>query len=160
MKIRDFQLGDEPELHAVFRSAVRDLASKDYTPEQIEAWAPASYDLELWAQRMQGLRPFVVESGGKLVAYADVQSTGHIDHFFVSGAFARMGIGTLLMSRIHEAASVQRISILTSYVSRTAQPFFARFGFLVVEQRMPIIRGVTVPNAFMRREMTGNDSLR
>ena len=160
MHIREFQLGDEAGLYAVFLSAIRELASKDYTPEQIEAWAPASFDPEAWAKRMQGIRPFVVESHGKLVAYADVQPTGYIDHFFVSGPFARTGIGTVLMNRIHETALAQGISVLTSDVSRTAQPFFAQFGFVVIEQRAPVIRGVTVPNALMRCELTGNPSFK
>lgn len=153
MHIREFQLGDEADLHAVFLSAVHELASKDYTPQQIEAWAPASFDPEVWAKRIQGIHPFVIESHGKIVAYADVQPTGYIDHFFVSGPFARTDIGTLLMTRIHEAASAQGISVLTSDVSRTAQPFFAQFGFVVVEQREPVIRGITVPNAFMRCDL-------
>ncbi|MDN0122024.1 GNAT family N-acetyltransferase [Yersinia aleksiciae] len=29
---------------------------------------------------------------------------GYIDHFFVSKAYARQGVGTLLMNRIHEEA--------------------------------------------------------
>ena len=160
MNIREFQLGDEAGLHAVFLSAVHELASKDYTPEQIEAWAPASFDPDAWAKRMQGIRPFVVESNGRLVAYADVQATGYIDHFFVSGPFARAGIGTLLMNRIHETAFAQGIGMLTSDVSRTAQPFFTQFGFIVVEQRAPVVRGVTVPNALMRRELTANPSFK
>ena len=80
MHIREFQLGDEAGLYTVFLSAIHELASKDYSPEQIEAWAPASFNPELWAKRMQGIRPFVVESHGKRVAYADVQPTGYIDH--------------------------------------------------------------------------------
>jgi putative acetyltransferase len=156
MRIREFQLGDEADLHAVFQSAIRELASKDYTPEQIEAWAPASFDPEVWAARMQGIRPFVVESRGKLVAYADVQPTGYIDHFFVAGPCARAGIGTALMSHLLKLASAQGIAMLTSHVSRTAQPFFAQFGFVVVEKRAPIIRGVVVQNALMRRELAAN----
>jgi putative acetyltransferase len=156
MRIRKFQLGDEAELHAVFQSSIRELASADYTPEQIEAWAPASFDPEVWAMRMQGIRPFVVELRGKLIAYADVQPTGYMDHFFVSAPCARAGIGTALMSHILRFASAQGIAVLTSHVSRTAQPFFARFGFVGVEQRAPVIRGVVVQNALMRRELAAN----
>lgn len=40
MKIRRFMYGDELPLLAVFISSVRGLAIRDYTPEQIDAWAP------------------------------------------------------------------------------------------------------------------------
>ncbi len=158
MHIREFQPGDEAGLHSVFLSAVHEIASRDYTPEQIQAWAPASVDPEMWARRMQGIRPFVVESEGRLIAYADVQPDGYIDHFFVSGHCARTGVGTLLMNRIREAAFAQGSSALTSHVSRTAQPFFARFGFIVIEHRTPVVRGVAIPNALMRCEMAAAPS--
>lgn len=154
MIIRDFRIGDEMALHAVFYSAIHRTASRDYSREQIEAWAPEPFDREAWTQRMRAIRPFVVEDAGEIVAYADVQPDGYIDHFFVSGSRARQGIGSLLMRRIHEAAQAQAISELTSNVSRTAQPLFERFGFVVVEHRSPVTRGVVVPNAFMRKSLT------
>jgi putative acetyltransferase len=153
MHIREFQAGDEAGLYAVFFSAIHDIASQDYTPEQIQAWAPASIDPELWAQRLQAIRPFVVESGGVPIGYADLQPSGYIDHFFVSGPHARQGIGTRLMHHIQQTARHQRILALTSHVSLTAQPFFARFGFTIVEHRQQAIRGVVVPNALMRCDM-------
>ena len=102
---------------------------------------------------MRGIKPFVVEDAGEIVAYADVQSSGYIDHFFVSGSRPGQGIGGLLMQRIHDAAQVMAIAELTANVSRTAQPFFERFGFVLVEHRSPVTRGVVVPNAFIRKRL-------
>jgi putative acetyltransferase len=153
MRIREFQLGDEAGLHAVFLSSIREIASRDYTPAQIQAWIQRSFDPEVvWARRIQSIRPFVIESEGKLVAYADVQASGYIAHFFVSGSSARKGVGTLLMQHILETATARNINVLTSDVSRTAQPFFARFGFVILEQRADI----AIPNAFMRCEVASN----
>ena len=155
MDIREFNLGDELALHTVYHSSIHDVACKDYTAEQIEAWAPATLGLDIWTKKMREIRPFVVENGpGNIVAYADVQANGYIDHFFVSGAYARQGIGTLLMNRIHDAAHERAIFVLTSDVSRTAQPFFRKFGFDLVEERAPVIRGVIVPNALMRKDLS------
>jgi putative acetyltransferase len=157
MHIRKFRIGDEPALHAVFHSAVHEIARADYCAAQIDAWAPADMDPASWAERMQRINPFVVEQEGCIVAYADVQSDGWIDHFFVSGAYPRRGIGALLMRHIHDVASTFGASTLTSHVSRTAQPFFQRFGFVVVEQRLPVLRGVVIPNALMRKELAPAD---
>jgi len=158
MRIRPFSSGDEKALHAVFLSAIHELASKNYTAKQVQAWAPANLDQGLWAERMHGIQPFVVEAGGQIVAYADVQPSGYIDHFFVAAAHARQGVGSMLMNHIRAAANTQSINALTSDVSLTAQPFFERFGFVIVEQRSPVIRGVVVPNAFMRKELASNPS--
>jgi putative acetyltransferase len=140
-------------LWAVFHSAIHDLASKDYSPEQIDAWAPDVFDDAVWANRMRGIRPFIAERDGKIVAYADLQASGYIDHFFVSGPCAGQGVGGMLMRHIHAAAEVQGNATLTSDVSLTAQPFYRRFGFVVVERRLPVIRGVALPNALMRKTL-------
>lgn len=154
MHIRPFHPGDEPALHAVYHSAIHQTASKNYTPEQIHAWAPIDLDQYLWTKHIQGIQPFVVESAGEIVAYADVQSSGYIDHFFVAGVHARQGIGSLLMNHLQSVARAQAIATLTADVSRTAQPFFAKHGFVIVAQRLPVVRGVVVPNALMRKELT------
>lgn len=158
MHIRDFRVGDETALHDVFHSAIHRIAPADYTPEQIAAWAPDAFDRETWTARMRAIRPFVVDDDGEIVGYADLQPSGYIDHFFVSGSHPRRGIGSMLMKHILEAAEVRGIAELTSDVSLTAQPLFERFGFVVVEQRMPVVRGVSMRNALMRRDMRAGRS--
>jgi putative acetyltransferase len=57
------------------------------------------------------------------------------------------------MKAIHSESKRLSITELTSKVSQTAQPFFERFGFVVVEQRKSVIRGVELRNALMRKEL-------
>lgn len=154
MEIRRFRLGDEKALLRVHISAIHILSSQDYTAEQIAAWAPSDLDVDLWANRIREISPFVVEVGNEIVGYADVQRNGYIDQFFVSGTHGRQGIGTRLMARIHKEAISLGLTELTSDVSKTAEPFFALHGFHVVERRFPIRRGVTLQNALMRKVLT------
>ncbi|MDB6062001.1 MAG: family N-acetyltransferase [Verrucomicrobiaceae bacterium] len=151
MLIRRFHLGEDRALFDVYYSAIHRVASRDYTAEQINAWAPVDLDQSIWATKMRAIKPFVVEINGKVVGYADVQPSGYIDHFFVSGYHQGQGIGKLLMSTLHGEAASLGVTELTSHVSRTAQPFFERFGFGIIEQRAPELRGVVVPNALMRK---------
>ena len=153
MQIRPFRPGDERTLHAIFRSAIHDVASRDYSPEQVNAWAPAERDWEGWDAGMRKLQPWVVEEAGSLLGYADLQADGLIDHFFVSGACQRRGVGRLLMERIHARAAELRLDHLFSHVSLTAQPFFARFGFDIVERHTVVMRGVELRNALMRKQL-------
>ena len=149
--IRRFRIGEEPALFEVYYSAIHLVACRDYTAEQLEAWAPRDLDAALWRNRIRGIDPFVAELDGQVVGYADLQPSGYIDHFFISGTHSHRGIGSQLMRHLLVQAQALRISELTSDVSRTAQPFYERFGFAVVEQRYPQLRGVVVPNALMRR---------
>lgn len=152
IQIRRYHHGEEAALFEIFYSAIHLVAKRDYSAEQVNAWAPRSLDPGRWEKRIRSINPFVAELNGELVGYADVQVSGYIDHFFVSGLHPRRGIGSLLMGRLLEEAAASGIRTLTSDVSRTAQPFFRKFGFVVIEQRYPECFGVIVPNALMRRE--------
>ena len=154
MKIRRFRFGDEAALFRVYFTAIHEVASHDYSPEQVEAWAPADLNADLWANRVRQILPFVVEIDDEIVGYADVQPNGYIDHFFVSGAYPRKGIGTKLMTFIHQEAKSLGVTVLTTDVSKTAEPFFLRHGFQVVERQFPVRRGVTLENTLMRKELT------
>lgn len=149
MRIRRLIHGEELALFEVFHSAIHLIACRDYSQAQINAWAPAKVDHDLWVARMRGINPFVAESAGVVVGYADVQASGYVDHFFVSGRHPRQGIGRALMAALEAEAERMRLTAMTSDVSRTAEPFFRRFGFEVVERRSPVVRGVALPNALM-----------
>ncbi|MGB3288862.1 MAG: GNAT family N-acetyltransferase [Burkholderiaceae bacterium] len=153
MEIRQFRPGDEAALFRVFYTAIHETAARDYTQEQIDAWAPAGFDMDLWGNRMRQIRPFVAELDHEIVGYADVQPNGYIDHFFVAGAYPRQGIGRQLMRRIHEQAQSSGLTQLHSNVSKTAEPFFALHGFHVVERNSPVRRGVVLQNALMRKDL-------
>lgn len=153
MNIRRFQSGEELALFEVYYSAIHLIAKNDYSEEQLNAWAPLDLDLQLWVNRINGINPFVAEIDGQPVGYADIQQNGYIDHFFVSGYYPRQGIGKALMEFIHSEANCLNLTEITSNVSLTAQPFFKRFGFVVVEQRKPVIRGVEMRNALMLKSL-------
>jgi putative acetyltransferase len=134
-RIRRYVAGEESSLFDSYFTAIHLVASHDYTPEQVQAWAPRDLDVDLWARKMREINPVVADLNGDLVGYADVQSNGYIDHFFVSGKHPRRGVGSHLMKKIIAEAASLGIPLLTSDVSRTAQPFFPRFGFVIAEKR-------------------------
>jgi putative acetyltransferase len=149
--IRRYTSGDAPALWAVYCSAIRQVASKDYSKDQIDAWAPANLDPAMWATRMEGIAPFVAERDGEIVGYADVQPNGYIDHFFVAGGATRQGIGSRLMEQLHSHAASLGLESLFAHVSITARPFFERWGFEVEQQQSLAVSGVSLTNFQMRK---------
>lgn len=157
MQIRPCGAGEEAALRAIFRSSVRGLASRHYTAQQIEAWAPSDESDALraqWQQRIASNRPWVVELQGRLAAFADLQPSGYIDHFFVAAEFAGQGVGKALMDHLEALARSQGIARLFAHVSLTAQPFFGRCGFEIEQLQRPVIRGVELDNAVMVKLLT------
>ena len=76
MQAREFLVGDAMALYEVFISAVHTLATRHYTPDQLDARAPRSVDREKWIPRSRGIRPFVAESRTRIVGYADLRADG------------------------------------------------------------------------------------
>ncbi|CAN7183198.1 GNAT family N-acetyltransferase [Acidovorax delafieldii] len=153
--IRNFCPGDEPALRAVFHASVHGLACKNYTAEQLAAWAPLHHDAPQWAERMRANQPFIAQaqSSGAIAGFADLQANGYIDMFFVAPEFARQGVARALMAHIHAQAAQRGITQLHAHVSLTAEPFFAAQGF-VVEARQQVERaGVVLHNARMAKAL-------
>jgi putative acetyltransferase len=153
MPIRPYQTSDALQLLAVFNSAVHTTAAADYSPTQLNAWAPPDRDQSAWAAHMQAIKPWVLEQDAIALAYASLDTQGYIDHFFVRGGLARQGLGSQLMAHLLVHAHAQQMPLLSADVSRTAQPFFARHGFVVMEQRNPVRAGVVIPNALMHKQL-------
>ncbi|WP_245591364.1 GNAT family N-acetyltransferase [Derxia gummosa] len=149
--IRRFEPADAPALRGVFCSAVREVACRDYSPGQLDAWAPADHEPAVWARLMARLDPFVAVLAGEPVGYADVQASGLIDHFFVAARANGRGVARALMARVEAEARGRGITELHAEVSLTAEGFFARMGFEVVRRQVVTVRGVALRNAVMRR---------
>ncbi|QOY94169.1 GNAT family N-acetyltransferase [Massilia sp. UMI-21] len=157
MHIRPVASGEEDALLAVFQSSVRGLASRDYTSEQIEAWAPAAADAAWrmqWNARIRANRPWVAEVDGRPAGFADLQPSGYIDQFFVAAEYAGQGVGAALMRHLHEVARSLEIGELCADVSLTAQPFFRHAGFRLDSEQVPVVRGVALRNARMRKTLS------
>lgn len=154
MHVRSYRPGDEIALWQVFHDAVHQLAANHYSQEQLDAWAPQRPDWTQWRQRIQALQPFVaVCDNDQAMAYADLQANGYIDHFFVAPQHARQGVGRRLLAHIEQTARQNGLHELSADVSLNAQAFFAHFGFELQRRQTPVIRGIALKNARMRKAL-------
>jgi putative acetyltransferase len=153
MQIRKFKPGEETELWHLFHDSVHHISTELYTSEQLLAWSPHQFDADKWRARMRGISPFVVEHEKKLIAYADVQASGYVDHFFVHHLWQRRGVGNLLMQIIVQVAKQDQIDRLFSDVSVAARPFFEHWGFVVEKEQRVKIQHQTLKNYRMTRAL-------
>lgn len=131
MEIRRYIEGEEAEIGRLFYNTIHKINSKDYHQDQINAWAPEPFDLHRVAQKIRTINPYVVILDGKIVAYADIQADGYIDHFFCHHDYQGMGIGRRLFAKLARTASENGVTELYANVSITARPFFEAMGFSV-----------------------------
>ena len=151
VRIRNYQTSDSKALWEIYFYTVRNINVRDYSQEQVEAWAPSDFDSELWQKCMHRIQPFVAELDGRVVGYTDLQPSGLIDHFFCHHEYQGKGIGSALMEHVFEIGRIRGVSRYFSEVSITARPFYEHLGFTVVNEQEVEIRGVELTNYVMEK---------
>jgi putative acetyltransferase len=145
--IRAYEPRDAEATWEAFRRAVRETASRDYTAEQVAAWAPDTVDLPAWNERRLGADTFVATIDGRVVGFSDVRDGGLLDMLFVHPEAGGRGVARALVEAVIGRARELGLTRLHTHASRTARPAFERFGF-VVDRENPdnSVGGLKVPN--------------
>lgn len=151
IEVRLYQPADALPLLALFRDTIRRVNCRDYSPEQVAAWASDEIDPDEWAERFTGRHVLVAETAGVIAGFAELEPSGHLDRVFVSADHQRQGIGHLLLSELIAAAHRQRIPRLFVEASITAKEFFEAHGFVVITPQVVTARGVEFVNFRMER---------
>ncbi|MEZ8578430.1 GNAT family N-acetyltransferase [Vibrio splendidus] len=151
VRIRNYQASDAKALWEIYFHTVRNINVRDYSQEQVKAWAPSDFDSELWQKCLHRIQPFVAELDGCVVGYTDLQPNGLIDHFFCHHEYQGKGVGRALMEHVFQIGSVRGVSRYFSEVSITARPFYDHLGFTVVNEQEVEMRGVKLTNYVMEK---------
>ncbi len=149
--LRPYRPEDAPLLLALFRDTIRRVNSRDYSPDQIAAWACDDIDLVKWTERFTGRFVPVAEADGRPVGFAELESNGHIDRVYVSADHQGQGIAQRLLAAVVAEARRVGLTRLYSEVSITARPFFEKQGFVVLAEQVVNCRGVELVNYRMER---------
>jgi putative acetyltransferase len=152
--LRPYRESDAAATLDVFRRAIRTTASRDYTPEQVAAWASDEIDVAAWSARRAAHRTVLAEVDGRVVGFTDVDEQGYVDMLFVDPDVGRTGVASALVGWVLETARDLGATELSTHASLTARPFFERQGFEVVVEQHPVLRGVELTNFVMRRDLT------
>lgn len=154
---RTFQPGDASALLDLFRDTVRRVNARDYSPEQIAAWAPEDVDIDRWRDRFLGRFAVVAEAEGQIAGFAELEPDGHIDRFFVSADHQRIGVGRALLDAITAEAWRLQLDRLLVEASITARPFFESHGFVLVEAQVVHLRGADFRNFRMAKSLDSSE---
>ncbi|MEZ9632175.1 GNAT family N-acetyltransferase [Vibrio cyclitrophicus] len=157
VRIRNYQTSDAKALWEIYFHTVRNINVRDYSQQQVEAWAPNGFDSELWQKRMNELLPFVAELDGCVVGYTDLQPNGLIDHFFCHHECQGKAVGRALMEHVLAVGRVRGVSRYFSEVSITARPFYEHLDFKVVNEQEVEMRGVKLTNYVMEKVVPSNE---
>lgn len=142
MIIREYQSSDCEELTKLFYNTVHTVNAKDYTEEQLDAWATGQVDLNKWDQSLREHYSIVAVENEMLVGFGDIDKSGYLDHLFVHADYQGKGIGTMICNRLEQAVSGNIIM----HASITARPFFEKREYRVVKEQQVERQGVFLTN--------------
>ena len=155
VRIRPYRDADAAALAAVFEQAVREIASRDYSPGQIAAWIGDEPRESRFRQKMaDGRRCWVaVDDQDRVTAFVDLEPDGHIDFLFADPAVAGRGVTGALLDVLEQAARESGLSRLYVEASEPARRFFLKRGYSVVRRRDFEIGGVAIHNYAMEHRL-------
>ena len=152
MKIRKYKETDFLEILTLFYETVHTINSKDYTLEQLSAWAPFIADEKKWKDSFLGKHLLVAEIEGVLVGFGDIDEMGYLDRLYVHKFYQSMGIATELLSHLEDYAIKKGRINLSVHASITAKPFFEKHGYVVEREQVVKCRGVWMVNYVMEKK--------
>jgi len=151
MPMRKWRPQDLDATLDTFHRAVHELAAADYSPKELEAWAPQEADYGAWERRMEDSRGWIFEINGKLGGFITTDAPGHVDLLYVHPDYKRMGVATALLDLLVADARARGISTLHTESSRTARPYFEQAGFSVLRTEQVERGGVVLERFMMER---------
>jgi putative acetyltransferase len=152
LAIREYCSDDLAELVELFRRSVREVASEDYSREQVLAWAPDQIDQTAWAAKRAAKPTWVAIVDDRIAGFSDLDASGRVDMLYVHPDFTRRGVATALLSKVESEALRQELARLFAEVSLTARPVFERCGFSLVEAQSVELRGQQFQNFRMQKD--------
>ena len=156
VRIRPYRDADAAALAAVFEQAVREIASRDYSPSQIAAWIGDEPRESRFRQKMaDGRRCWVaVDDQDRVTAFVDLEPDGHIDVLFADPAVAGRGVTGALLDVLEQAARESGLSRLYVEASEPARRFFLKQGFAEIARRDFRLAGVPIHNFRMEKRLS------
>lgn len=152
--MRRYRSEDLPALMDVRASAIRDVAARDYTPAQIDAWIAAAKDRDVLARRFgEDTITWVACDGAGVVGFTNLGAGGYLDCMYVHGAYQGRGAASLLLAALEQEACMQQQARIHSEVSLTARPFFESRGYQVVAPQRVTVNGQTYDNFRMEKRL-------
>lgn len=144
--IRRYTAADSAATWQVFHDAIHGTASRDYTPQQVHAWAPERTDLDRWNQVRSAAHTLVACLDETVVGFSDVTDDGEVDMLFVHPDAGGRGVARALLTQVLREAAAAGHQRLVTHASLTSRPVFERFGFTVDAAQVVHKRGQELRN--------------
>lgn len=151
MIIRLFEKQDVEQIAQLFHETIREVNIRDYSSNQVQAWAPDDIYFRNWLEVCSNRFTFVADDDGVIAGFGELEPNGHIDCFYCHKNYQRCGVGRQIYQAMEAKAGELFVNRLFVEASLTAKPFFERMGFSVIKEQAVTCRGETFINYAMEK---------
>ncbi|MDE6612951.1 MAG: GNAT family N-acetyltransferase [Clostridia bacterium] len=130
----------------LFYETIHTINAADYTPEQLNAWAPETEKLKSRRDDLNNQNTLIAEIRGTIVGFGSIDKSGYLDLLFVHKDYQRQGVAAALCDELEKG-----FSVIKTYASITAKPFFENRGYVTVKAREAECSGVKLRNYEMQK---------
>jgi putative acetyltransferase len=148
MILRDYHPKDCKEMANLFYQTVHSINRKDYSEEQLHAWATGKVDYDRWNASFLKHKTIVAEINGKIVGFGDMDETGYLDRLYVHKDFQGQNIASSICRKLEQSA---KADTYITHASITAKPFFEKMGYEVVKEQEVERDGIKLKNYVMKK---------
>ena len=146
--VRKYQSTDCAKISELFYRTVHSVNAKDYTSEQLFAWAKDEKQLLKKQLELLKQNTLIAEIDCITVGFGSITSSGCLDLLYVHKDFQGCGIATKLCNLLE-----QHFSVILTYASITAKPFFEKRGYTVIYEQEVERSGVKLKNYKMQKSI-------
>jgi len=151
IKIRPATILDLEELLSLFVETIRWTCKNYYSADQINAWTSSLEDVSSLKRFLEDQYFLLAEVDHRIVGFGSLENNQHLDFLYVHKDYLRQGIASQIFNELEKEASGRGNSVMTSYVSKTARPFFEARDFRIVRKNTVEIKGISISNYYMTR---------
>lgn len=148
--LRPYLPADITTVSELFYDTVHTVNRRDYTDEQLDAWADGNIDHDKWNSSFLSSITVIAEIDGIIVGFGDITHDGYLDRLYIHKEYQHIGIATAICDYLENKTNSDKI---TTHASITAKPFFERRGYAVIKEQRVIRRNIALTNYIMEKQI-------
>lgn len=132
-------------------TSVHTLCADDYTPSELDAWAPKKMDMKKFAASLFRCRNWVMVHERQIVGFINVEKDGYVNRLFTHPAYINRGVASALLKTAEGWAKKHGLRRMRLSASKTGCEFYKNRGYRIVDMEIVEKKGVRFENPIMEK---------
>ena len=153
MYIRKLLDDEYEEVIKLIYDSVHTVCKKDYSKEELDAWAPASFDFIKFQKALSDCINLVMIERNIIIGFISMEKNGYINRLYTHKMFLNQGVASSLLKKAEEWAKSHDVYELSLDSSKTAKDFYKKKGFLENGISTAEHNGIIFRNTVMKKRL-------